>query len=333
MSYDEGGWCPKSGAGWETTAKCHGLVRALNCPADVCCPSSSWSNLTYIGTKGDESWGNRNEKRVRHALNLLLFGPPEVAKGFSSWLESYAWDKNATLPPELLDRVTKAAVNYHLIFPKGRWVGVKSCVPEVPEYARVPCNSSGYWPCWKVKPSGGVSQEARLAIESVVGQRLPDAYVEEMKKKGGVYFAVPGEPAFIDPFRKKWSLVSKSVPGSEFILAADTLPTIDQLVKVVDGVVQPTTWLTSFLDVFAPIRPMGRLVGPRPVSRTFLVVPGTAVLSAATVKKLRPLISHDETIEQEGERTGATLSTGAKVAIGVAALALVAGVVLVRRRK
>lgn len=136
------------GLGASQQGGCTGGVYGFS--EDICCSVDTWNNRTYGGIKGAASRRYLDEKRVRHALDLL------INKGA---LDDFAYQKG-DLPflPGFRAQLQLAADNYLREYPAGRWKK-----QEVGVFHK--CGPGGHYSIW-VDPSPPTGTDKAM-IESV----------------------------------------------------------------------------------------------------------------------------------------------------------------------
>lgn len=96
-----------------------------SCPDRVdCCGTKTFYNKVYRSVKGMDTWRWLNEKRVIfHVLKPLL----DPSSGYGTGIDAFAWNAGRAgttvwVDPVFVERVRRAANNFHALLPFGRWV-------------------------------------------------------------------------------------------------------------------------------------------------------------------------------------------------------------------
>ncbi|MEE8384518.1 MAG: hypothetical protein V3S01_01190 [Dehalococcoidia bacterium] len=300
-------------------AMCNGGESAYNCPDEVYCPSSTWSNATYARVKGRQSWRAYNELRVRHVLHQLLAPVGIDPHG----MEKYKYDTNAAaVDPELPERVARAAYNWHQIYPKSRWAKRKNCVPT--EWS-----TDGFYSCW-VRRSVDPDPARVAAIENAMGKKIGEPYRSQVLKRGHAP-NFPGAPADLEGWWRANHKVVDKVPGSEGGKTIGSLPVVippgaglGDVLTVKDGRVVAGAWLTSFLDLFAPSapskawRPAGMKEWKKMTVQLRKVDP--------SMFKVAPLLSEEGATEEGATAPSAKRGSAKWIVVGLAAAGIGIGV-------
>ena len=247
--------CPCWNCAGVKIAHCNGGETAYNCPEDVYCPTSTWSNATYDRIKHRESWRSKNERRVRHVLHQLL-APVGID---SSGMEHYKYNHSAgAVDPGLAERVGRAAYNWHQIYPASRWKIHETCIPTG-------WQTDGFYNCFR-RGNVAASPERVPAIENAMGRRIAEPYRSKLLKEGHAP-NFPGAPADLEKWWRANHKVVDRVPGSEGNREANYLPVVipsddapGAVLTVENGRVVAGEWLDGFLDLFAPPQPKAQLI-------------------------------------------------------------------------
>ena len=273
---------------------------------DKCCPMSTWNNGTYLLLKGVWSRRYHSEKRVRVALRLLLGADGDG-------LSQAAWDLGATepVPVTLKSAVQRAAHNFLAIRPPDRW-------KKKSQGVKTHCTDRGWYSTWTIQ-SPTVTDERVAALQDALGSPLPAPFVAALRQSGRWNFELPEKPQALDTWQRHELQMMEQVPGGAAGRSIDSVPQLTgDLVVRAGATIGPSTWLRSFLSYYAPGWEKKTAAVITTKLTTMPQIKAGAFSYSPTVNQA--LWEPEPPIYDE-ERPG--LGTGAKVAIGIAAAAVV----------
>lgn len=301
-----------------------------SCPDRVnCCGTKEFYNKVYRSVKGADTWRWLNEKRVIfHVLKQLL----DPSSGYGTGIDAFAWNAGKAgttvwVDPAFVERVRRAANNFHSLLPFGRWVeNPIGATTDPGPRGRCARRVSTYSP----RAIDKNSPSYRQALNDVLTK---SAYQDVAEK-----------------FEEHASAVIGSVPGSrdcEFrtTSAGGVDPATTRLLVTVpvppskgSGLtVVASTWLDEFLRTFAPPDPKTLTAAAVAAAISRLSLRRPAKGGQVTMKMSPQLLASRKSFVDEDASPGGGEGKGVPwVAVGVG-VALAAGVCVLwyrgRRRR
>lgn len=171
-----------------------------------------------------DTWNNQQYAHIKGEESVLCHNEARMARVFQllkpEKIDDFAWDHGqAHVDPNFLNRIARAEYNFFILNPPDRW-------KRVPGIAHGACDTYDVWAQEKVKHTPQVA----AALRDVAAGKSYDKWY---KLRDQVTSTVP--------YSAPWYNVTAR-PKS-----------IEELLVVKNGEVEPTAWVSELLGVYAPI--------------------------------------------------------------------------------
>ena len=196
----------------------YGLVGAAGNSIDkgMICGQDTWSEYTYRGLAGQQSWYHELEHRVNVAMSLIT----EQKLSDEAWNRGF--DQDIYIDNSFIAGVTKAKSNFYKLYPVTRW-------------KLIPLPFGDVWVSTNVQNNPDVV----AVYDSLLGKKTTEQDRKDFDAK--TFSVVTSVPRRTDPLNPQ-GLPFWQQPGL----------TLQELVVVDGNKLVPVPWFRSFLDLYAP---------------------------------------------------------------------------------